>query len=215
MSAAGMAAGFQLFRPEALEAQRQAALGHILINPPLAHGIVAVTALALVAAVFAFLGLAHYTPRLRAQGVLIAAAAPAGRRLDAQLRVPAGAIAALRPGLPVRLRYAVYPYTRLRQQGTVTHIDPVPVGGAAATAPGAASRAAFYRVRVRLLPLVMNGTLPALRAGMAVRAQIVLPRRRLLAGWGRGVDRSAAAAAAPTPHRAPHRSPSPAGMATP
>lgn len=38
MSAASTAEGHKLFRPEALEAQRQALLGRILINTPLAHG---------------------------------------------------------------------------------------------------------------------------------------------------------------------------------
>ena len=86
-------------------------------------------AAALVAALFAFLWFAHYTPRIRAHGVLIAAS-PAGNGLDAQLHVPAGAIAAGRPGLSVRLRYDVYPYAGLQQRGTVARIDPVPVGGA-------------------------------------------------------------------------------------
>ena len=77
MSAASTAAGHRLFRPEALEAQRQALLGRILINTPLAHWLVAATAAALVAALFAFLWFAHYTPRIHAHGVLIAAASPA------------------------------------------------------------------------------------------------------------------------------------------
>ena len=37
MSAASTVEGHQLFRPEALEAQRQALLGRILINTPLAY----------------------------------------------------------------------------------------------------------------------------------------------------------------------------------
>lgn len=38
MSAADSAAGFRLFRAAALEAQRQALVGRVPINPPLAHG---------------------------------------------------------------------------------------------------------------------------------------------------------------------------------
>ena len=64
MSAAGTAEGHRLFRPEALEAQHQALLGRILINTPLAHWLLAATAAALVAALFAFLWFAHYTPRI-------------------------------------------------------------------------------------------------------------------------------------------------------
>ena len=69
MSAAGTAEGHRLFRPEALEAQRQALLGRILINTPLAHWLVAATAAALVAALFTFLWFAQYTPHIRAQSV--------------------------------------------------------------------------------------------------------------------------------------------------
>ena len=64
MSAASTAEGFRLFRSEALEAQRQAALGRVLINTPLAHWLVAATAAALVAALFAFLWFAHDTPHI-------------------------------------------------------------------------------------------------------------------------------------------------------
>ncbi len=64
MSAAGTAEGHRLFRPEALEAQRQALLGRILINTPPAHWLLAATAAALVAALFTFLWFAHDTPRI-------------------------------------------------------------------------------------------------------------------------------------------------------
>ena len=79
----------------------------------------AATAAALVAALFAFLWVARYTPRIHAHGVLIAATSPTSLALNAQLLIPAGAIAAVWPGLPVRLRYGVYPYADLRQRGTV------------------------------------------------------------------------------------------------
>jgi hypothetical protein len=210
MSAASTAAGHRLFRPEALEAQRQALLGRILINTPLAHWLVAATAAALVAALFAFLWFAEYTPRIHAPGVLIAAASPAGHALDAQLFVPAGAIAAVRPGLPVRLHYAVYPYSAMRQFGVVTRIDPVPVVGAEAAAQAAGRSAALYRVVVRLLRPAASGTLGAtLTPGIAVHAQIALPRRRLLAWLVHGDDPSVAHP------KAPHTSPHHAGMATP
>ena len=201
MSAASTAEGFRLFRPEALEAQRQALLGRILINTPLAHWLVAATAAALVAAVFAFLWFAHYTPRIHAQGELVAASLPAGHMLDAQLLVPAGAIAAVRPGLPVRLHYDVYPYADLRQRGTVARIDLVPVVGADASALGTARGAAFYRVVVRLSHPAVRGTLgAALKPGIVLRGQIALPRQRLLAWLVRGDDAQPAA-----PRVAPQR----------
>ena len=210
MSAAGTAEGHQLFRPEALEAQRQALLGRILINTPLAHGLLAATAAALVAALFTFLWFAQYTPRIQARGVLIAASSPAGKRFDAQLLVPAGAIAAVRPGLPVRLRYDVYPYANRRQRGMVARIDPVPVRGVDAATLGMARGAAFYRVVVRLSHPTASGTLgAALKPGIVLRGQIVLPRRRLLAWRVQGDDPSAAHP------KAPHTSSHPAGIATP
>ena len=118
MSAASAAEGFRLFRPEALEAQRQAKLGRILINTPLAHWLVAATAAALIAALFAFLWFAHYTSHNHAQGVLIAAtslvlACPA---FDAQLLVPAGAIAAAQLGQPVRQASAARASSMPRRQ---------------------------------------------------------------------------------------------------
>ena len=210
MSAASTAEGFQLFRPEALEAQRQALLGRILINTPLAHWLLAATAAVLVAVLFVFLWFAHYTPRIEAQGELIAASLPAGHMLDAQLLVPAGAIAVVRPGLPVRLRYEVYPYADLRQRGTVARIDPVPVVGADASALDTTHGAALYRVVVRLLPSAVRGTPgAALKPGIVLRGQIALPRRRLLAWLVHGDDPSAAHP------KAPHTSPHPAGAAAP
>ena len=207
MSAASTVEGFRLFRPEALEAQRQALLGRVLINTPLAHWMVAATAAALVAGLFSFLWFVQYTPRIHAQGELIAASLPAGHMLDAQLLVPAGAIAAVRPGLPVRLHYDVYPYADLRQRGTVARIDPVPVVGVAASVPGTAPGAAFYRVVVRLLPSAVRGTPgAALKPGIALRGQIALPRRRLLAWLVHGDDAQPAA-----PRVAPQR----AGTAVP
>lgn len=198
MSAASTAEGHRLFRPEALEAQRQALLGRILINTPLAHWLVAATAAALVAALFAFLWFAHYTPRIHAQGVLIVASSPAGNVFDAQLLVPAGAITAVRPGLPVRLHYDVYPYADLRQWGTVARIDPVPVSGAEAAALDTARGGAFYRVVVRMFQPAASGTLGAtLTPGIALRAQIELPRRRLLAWMVQGDAGPAAPRVAP------------------
>ena len=89
MSAASTAEGFRLFRSEALEAQRQAGLGRIL-HTLLAHWLVAAIAAALVAVLFTFLWFAHDTPRIHAQGVLIAAASPASPALDARLLVFTG-----------------------------------------------------------------------------------------------------------------------------
>ncbi len=178
-----MAAEENLFRSEVLMAQRQASLGRILINVPLAHWVIAVVAAASVAALLSVVVFAHYTPRVRANGVLIASS-NGGLALLAQLWVPAGAIATIRPGQKVALRYEVYPWRDVRQMGTVEHIDSVRVAPPETPAATAKGRAMGYRVLVRLSSAASMRSLHPrhpLVSGLAVQAQILLGRTRLLA----------------------------------
>ncbi len=178
MGAADTAGTFRLFRPEALEAQRQAGLGRVLINTPLAYWLMTCIVAALVATLLLLLGFAAYTPRIRAPGVLVASAPAAGAALEAQLLVPARAIAEIQPGLPVSLHFTVYPFAGLQVLGQVEQIDPVPVAKRIAHA----AAHAHYRVWVRLPRFGGSGRPGArLTPGMRVRARIDLPRRRLLA----------------------------------
>lgn len=155
---------YGLFRPQALEAQRSARLGRVLINPPLAHTLIAIVAAALVATLFVLLIFVRYTPRIVAQGVLVSPQI-------ARLRIPTAALAGLRPGLPARLSFAVYPYARLHPHGRVTAIDPVPVAGR--------GRNAFYAVQVRLDRIPGTAT-AMLSVGLPLRAIIARPARPLL-----------------------------------
>jgi membrane fusion protein len=60
-----------LFRPEALEAQRQPWLGRVQLIRPLALGVLTLGVLAALLAVATFLTFAHYTRRATAPGVLV------------------------------------------------------------------------------------------------------------------------------------------------
>jgi len=61
----------QLFRPEALEAQRTAWLGEIAVLRPVSLSVCVALVLATLAALVALLGLAHYERKARVAGVLV------------------------------------------------------------------------------------------------------------------------------------------------
>ncbi len=180
-----MAAEENLFRSEALVAQRQASWGRILINVPLAYWVIAVVAAAAVAALLSVVVLAHYTPRVQANGMLVASS-NGGMTLIAQLWVPARTIATIRPGQKVTLRYEAYPWRNVQQLGTVENIDPVPVADRDLSAVTVPSGVMGYRVLVRLpTTSSVHGNHP-LTSGVAVQGQILLGRRRLLAALVEG-----------------------------
>ena len=60
-----------LFRPEALEAQRQQWLGRVQLVRPLALSVLTAGVLVVALALVAFLGLAQYTRKATALGVLV------------------------------------------------------------------------------------------------------------------------------------------------
>ena len=74
MSAAAIEGGSGLFRPQALEAQRRAALGHIQVNTPLAHWAISGFVIAFIGALLVFLCLGHYTRRATVAGSLVPSA---------------------------------------------------------------------------------------------------------------------------------------------
>lgn len=74
MSAAEAVASHGLFRPEALEAQRRAALGRIQVNTPLAHWAISGFVIAFIGALLLFLCLGHYTRRATVTGTLVPSA---------------------------------------------------------------------------------------------------------------------------------------------
>ncbi|EQD51234.1 secretion, membrane fusion protein, partial [mine drainage metagenome] len=74
MSAASTTGTYSLFRPEALEAQRRAALGRIQVNTPLAHWAISGFVIAFIGALLLFLCLGHYTRRATVAGSLVPSA---------------------------------------------------------------------------------------------------------------------------------------------
>lgn len=60
---AGSATSAGLFRPEALDTQRRAALGRIQVNTPLSHWLITAVVGAFIATFLAYLCLGHYTRR--------------------------------------------------------------------------------------------------------------------------------------------------------
>ncbi len=133
---------------------------------------------------------------------------PAGSQLEAQLLVPSSAVGFVRTGQRVVLRYQAFPY---QQFGL--HFGEVAQVSRSALSPqevamlvGQQVTAPLYRVLVRLngQSVVAYGQPVALRPGMALSADILLDRGRLiewilepLFGFGRRMM------AAPTPARTP------------
>ena len=74
MGAASTTGTYGLFRPQALEAQRRAALGRIQVNTPLAHWAISGFVIAFIGALFLFLCLGHYTRRATVTGTLVPSA---------------------------------------------------------------------------------------------------------------------------------------------
>ena len=74
MGAASTTGTYSLFRPEALEAQRRAALGRIQVNTPLAHWAISGFVVAFIGVLLVFLCLGHYTRRATVAGTLVPSA---------------------------------------------------------------------------------------------------------------------------------------------
>ncbi|MDQ6703615.1 MAG: HlyD family secretion protein [Pseudomonadota bacterium] len=117
---------------------------------------------------------------------------PSSGTMEAHLFVDSSAIAILRVGAPVLLRYAAFPFQKFGlYKGTVTEITLAPVsqdtsqsGAPSGTAEGirsASEKGSLYRVVVTpQLPYVLaEGKQQKLEAGMRVEASIALDRRHL------------------------------------
>lgn len=111
---------------------------------------------------------------------------PSDARLHAELLVPSSAIGFIRPGDRVLLRYHAFPYQKFgHQEGRVARISrsalaPSDLGPAPAANLPVADR--MYRVIVSIprQAVVVAGQSAPLRPGMALQADILGERRRLL-----------------------------------
>jgi membrane fusion protein len=103
-------------------------------------------------------------------------------RMQAILLVPSRAAGFIEPGQSVRLRYAAFPHARFGSQpGEVVSVSHSVLTPAQVAPPGQAEEPVY---KVRVLPeadvvLAYGRPLP-LQAGMALEADVVLERRRLV-----------------------------------
>lgn len=182
-----------LFRPEAIDGQRQSWLGEVRLTRPLSLTLLTAFAVGVAALLVAFLFAGEYTRKARLLGVLalqldvgVSAAALAGPPpLQAVLYAPPAAVGLLQPGQPVVLRYealsrqqaAARPLGRVVQVAR-TPIDAAECRGCTAGGPDVP----MYRIAVALdaQSVVADGQAQALAAGMRVDADVLLDRRRLV-----------------------------------
>ncbi len=107
---------------------------------------------------------------------------PEDDRLEAELLVPARAIAFLEPGQPVRLYYEAFPFQRFgTYRGAVVSVSRSILSPGEMPIPLALEEPA-YPVRVRLDEQAVRayGKRIALQSGMPLQADIILERRSLL-----------------------------------
>jgi membrane fusion protein len=116
---------------------------------------------------------------------LIAAIVPANATLQAVLYVPSSAMAQIRPGRRVTLRYDAFPFEKFGQySGTVTKVSEADVAATDLDAPAAAAAKDrnMFRIRVKLdsEQIEAYGSTIRLRPGLTLSADIELDRRRLI-----------------------------------
>jgi membrane fusion protein len=111
---------------------------------------------------------------------------PAGSVLQAQLLVPSRAIGFIEPGSRVVLRYQAFPYQKFGQQyGEVTEISRSalsPPDVAALMGQQSQQPQPLYRIRVKLdsQHVLVYGKPESVKPGMALEADILMERRRLI-----------------------------------
>jgi len=108
------------------------------------------------------------------EGDVLAEVACAGETLHAELKVPQGGIAQIRPGQPVRLLYDAFPYQRYGvKNATLTWASPASVA-----IDGTSSFRAFADVESDRV--IVNGQPRPLLPGMGGTARVVVGRRSVL-----------------------------------
>lgn len=109
---------------------------------------------------------------------------PKGSLLEVQLLVPSRAVGFIEPGSNVVLRYEAFPYQKFGQKyGRITEISRSALTTAEVTAlTGQQSQEPLYRVMVAMdeQQVMVYGKPEDLKPGMAVDADILMERRRLI-----------------------------------
>ena len=123
-----------------------------------------------------------------AAGTALATVLPANASLQAHLYAPSSALGFVRADQAVQLRYPAYPYQKFGlQHGRVLEVARTPLAPAEVAALGNAARGdtagePLYRITVALdqQSVQAYGQAQALSPGMAVDADVLLDRRRLI-----------------------------------
>lgn len=117
-------------------------------------------------------------------GATLATLAPVGAPMEVHLFAPSRSIGFIRPGQEVQLRYQAYPYQKFGiHRGTVAAVSKSSVAPSEVSLPvGETSREPVYRIRVTLehQQVLAYGEPQPLHAGMAVEADVIVDRRRLI-----------------------------------
>jgi membrane fusion protein len=117
-------------------------------------------------------------------GATLATLSPEGTMMEVHLFAPSRAIGFIRPGQEVQVRYQAYPYQKFgTHRGTVVAVSKSAVAPAEIPQPMAeVSREPVYRIRVALerQQVLAYGEPQPLHAGMAVEADVIVDRRRLI-----------------------------------
>jgi hypothetical protein len=176
-----------LFRPEAIEGQRQSWLGEVRLVRPLPLTVLTVWAVGLALLLVGFMFLGEYTRKTGLVGSLEAADPGASGRLQAVLCAGPSTVGLLRPDQPVLLRYEALgrQHDDAPPSGRIASVARTPAAGCASDAMAGeigTAPVARYRVTVTLdAPTAQAaGRAPALTAGMRVDAVVLLERRRIV-----------------------------------
>lgn len=178
-----------LFRPEAIDGQRQSWLGEVRLVRPLPLTVLTVWAVGVAALLAGYAFVGEYTRKTRLEGALEPrqdGAAPG--LLQVALCAAPSAVGLLRAGQPAVLRYEALggDPAAPQPQGRIVEVarTPVPAERCAARAGWASGSAAEprYRVVVALDPPDASaaGRGRDLEPGMRVDAVILLERRRII-----------------------------------
>lgn len=118
---------------------------------------------------------------LPANGV-VAVLVPAGSHLEVELFAPSRAAGFIRPGQAIRFMYDAFPYQKFGVgEGRVIDVSVAALRPEDVVAPGVSISEPVYRVRASLPRQYMRayGESQPLRAGMTLKANIVVDRRTL------------------------------------
>lgn len=170
--------GSPLYRREVLASRHNRWLGPLLLRQPVSHWIATWAAIALVAALVAYLCVGEYARKARLEGrVAIAGGTP-----QVELVVPEPLLGSIATGNDVWLRYRAFPHQHYgRYRGRVVRI------AAQATSPGGTRDPRAPTVFVATVALTDTrvrddrGRFRALLPGLGVDADVVVDRRPLYA----------------------------------